>query len=97
MCSDWLIKNSWSTKFANQGYIKVARGINCASMCRSPGICGHLFTVGDPALYYERDPRQDGTVEEGRAGETKGQVPTDPKVALTLGLIPTLILTLTAI
>ena len=49
----WIIKNSWSTKFANAGFIKVARGVHCASMCSSPGICGHLFAAGDPANYYE--------------------------------------------
>ena len=49
----WLIKNSWSTKFANEGYIKVARGVNCAGMCGDAGICGHLFAAGDPAAYYE--------------------------------------------
>ena len=49
----WIIKNSWSTNFANAGYINVARGVNCAGMCGSAGICGHLFTAGDPAEYYE--------------------------------------------
>ena len=49
----WIIKNSWSEKFANAGYINVARGHTCASMCSSPGICGHLFTAGDPSAYYE--------------------------------------------
>jgi hypothetical protein len=48
-----IIKNSWSENFANAGYIKVARGVKCASMCSSAGICGHLFTAGDPSLYYE--------------------------------------------
>jgi hypothetical protein len=50
----WIIKNSWSENFAKGGYINVARGIKCASMCSSPGICGHLFTAGDPAAYYEQ-------------------------------------------
>jgi len=49
----WIIKNSWSEKFANGGYINVARGIKCAGMCSEAGICGHLFTAGDPAAYYE--------------------------------------------
>ena len=52
----WIIKNSWSEKFANRGYINVARGVNCASMCSSAGICGHLFAAGDPAAYYEQGP-----------------------------------------
>ena len=52
----WVIKNSWSEKFANRGYINVARGVNCASMCSSAGICGHLFAAGDPAAYYEQSP-----------------------------------------
>jgi hypothetical protein len=49
----WIIKNSWSEKFANGGFINVARGIKCAGMCGSAGICGHLFAAGDPAAYYE--------------------------------------------
>jgi hypothetical protein len=50
----WIIKNSWSENFANGGYINVARGVKCASMCSSAGICGHLFAAGDPAAYYEQ-------------------------------------------
>lgn len=53
-----IIKNSWSENFANAGYINVARGHKCASMCSSAGICGHLFTAGDPALYYEGSDSQ---------------------------------------
>lgn len=45
----WLVKNSWSTKFGNDGLIKVARGVSCASI----DCCGNVFTVGDPASYYE--------------------------------------------
>ena len=28
----WILKNSWSDKFANQGFIRVARGIKCAGV-----------------------------------------------------------------
>jgi hypothetical protein len=28
----WQVKNSWSTRFANDGFIKVARGINCGDI-----------------------------------------------------------------
>jgi len=49
----WIIKNSWSAKFANAGYINVARGVQCASMCSSAGICGNVFAAGDPASYFE--------------------------------------------
>lgn len=45
----WIVKNSWSTKFANDGFIKVARGISCASI----DCCGNTFTYGNPAAYYE--------------------------------------------
>lgn len=45
----WLVKNSWSEKFANNGFIKVARGISCAGI----DCCGNLFTYGDPQKYYE--------------------------------------------
>ena len=64
------MSSSWSTKFANSGYIKMARGLSCGSLCSSPGICGHLFTAGDPAAYYET----------GR----ESQVPTDPKTLARL-------------
>ena len=47
----WLVKNSWSTKFANNGFIKVARGLSCASI----DCCGNVFTLGEPASYYEAD------------------------------------------
>ncbi len=45
----WIIKNSWSTAFANNGFIKLARGIACAHI----DCCGYTFTFGDPADYYE--------------------------------------------
>lgn len=45
----WLVKNSWSTAFANEGFIYVARGIGCGGI----DCCGNLFTIGDPARYYE--------------------------------------------
>jgi len=49
----WTIKNSWSTKFANGGYINVARGVNCAGLCGSSDICGNVFGHGSNASYYE--------------------------------------------
>ena len=45
----WIVKNSWSTKFANNGFIFVQRGISCASI----DCCGNTFTYGDAAKYYE--------------------------------------------
>lgn len=44
----WIVKNSWSTAFANGGYINVARGVACGEI----DCCGNLFTYGDPAAYY---------------------------------------------
>jgi len=45
----WIVKNSWSEKFANMGFIYVQRGISCAQI----DCCGNLYTYGDPASYYE--------------------------------------------
>ena len=47
------IKNSWSEKFANDGFINVQRGVQCAGMCGDPSICGNVFGHGDPKGYYE--------------------------------------------
>lgn len=44
----WIVKNSWSTAFANDGFIYVARGISCGQI----DCCGNMFTYGDPAKYY---------------------------------------------
>lgn len=49
----WIIKNSWSTKFANAGFINVARGVQCAGLCGDPSICGNVFGHGTNASYYE--------------------------------------------
>jgi len=45
----WIVKNSWASTFANDGFIKVARGISCANI----DCCGNVFTYGDPRSYYE--------------------------------------------
>jgi hypothetical protein len=47
------VKNSWSSKWANAGYINVARGINCAGICGDPTICGNMFAHANPASYFE--------------------------------------------
>jgi len=47
----WIVKNSWSTNFANEGFIYVQRGISCGGI----DCCGNLFTVGDPAKYYNEE------------------------------------------
>lgn len=49
----WIIKNSWSEKFANKGFIKVARGIKCAGVS---GDYAWVPTIGDPAKLYEVGP-----------------------------------------
>jgi hypothetical protein len=41
----------WSTKFADNGFIKIARGINCGNITEADW---NLFTYGDPAKYYEQ-------------------------------------------
>lgn len=48
----WLVKNSWSQAFANDGFIKVARGVSCAHI----DCCGQVFTYGDPDKYYDETP-----------------------------------------
>lgn len=52
----WKVKNSWSTAFANGGFINVYRGVGCAGICNAGGgACGggNLFMHGDPNSYYE--------------------------------------------
>ena len=49
----WKIKNSWSTKFANAGFINVARGVQCGGLCSDPSICGNVFGHGSNASYFE--------------------------------------------
>jgi len=46
----WIIKNSWSTKFANQGFIKMARGYTDAKHkdgCAHIACCGWVPCYGD--------------------------------------------------
>jgi len=45
----WIVKNSWSERFANDGFIKVARGISCAHI----DCCGWVPTYGDVDSYYK--------------------------------------------
>jgi hypothetical protein len=44
-----VLPHSWSTAFANGGFIFVQRGVNCGNIA----CCGNTFTYGDPAAYYE--------------------------------------------
>jgi cathepsin F len=53
----WLVKNSWGAKWANEGFIMVARGVGCAGICggnvsHDSSICGNVFTHGSPDSYY---------------------------------------------
>jgi hypothetical protein len=41
---------SRSTKFADNGFIKIARGVNCGNLKEADW---DLFTYGNPASYYE--------------------------------------------
>ena len=46
----WIVKNSWSTKFANGGFIKLARGFkdaNHTNGCAHIGCCGWIPCYGD--------------------------------------------------
>jgi C1A family cysteine protease len=46
----WLVKNSWSTKFANDGFIKLARGYkdeNHTNGCAHIACCGWVPCYGD--------------------------------------------------
>jgi len=45
----WIVKNSWSTAFANGGFIYVQRGVNCGQIA----CCGNTFTYGDESAYYQ--------------------------------------------
>ena len=47
------IKNSWSTRFANAGFINVARGVQCGGLCSDPSICGNVFGTGANSSYFE--------------------------------------------
>lgn len=49
----WIIKNSWSTRFANNGFINIQRGVGCGGFCGDASICGNLFGHGDPRSYFE--------------------------------------------
>ena len=45
----WIVKNSWSEAFANDGFINVPRGIGCAGLTGAAG----LMMYGEPSTYYE--------------------------------------------
>ena len=45
----WIVKNSWAHTFANNGFIKVRRGISCAHI----DCCGWVPSYGDPAELYK--------------------------------------------
>lgn len=54
----WIVKNSWSDTFANNGFIFVQRGISCGNI----DCCGNLFTVGDPSRYYDEEEDENDTM-----------------------------------
>jgi len=42
----WLVKNSWSTSWGDQGYVKIAR----SDSTNDPGICGIAMTPSFPSV-----------------------------------------------
>jgi len=46
----WVIKNSWTATWHDHGFVYLPRGINCANISQAGG---DLFTMGNPASYYE--------------------------------------------
>jgi len=46
----WIIKNSWSTIWQDNGYIYLPRGINCGSLTEAGA---SVFTYGKPSDYYK--------------------------------------------
>jgi hypothetical protein len=47
---DWIIKNSWSDKWKDHGFVYLAKGVACGNLFSAGA---HVYTYGPEQYYYE--------------------------------------------